>query len=123
MTELEKDLLANGFSEKDLKKFRRARERAKQEEQVEGDNALDYDETLRAEIKVLGSTFLCITYSILVILILFNTSRISEEYSTLERMTLSIIITVFIYLCSSVANPLILGFKSCLYKKRLKNNK
>ncbi|MFK8258617.1 hypothetical protein ACFL9S_12610 [Erwinia sp. AnSW2-5] len=123
MTELEKDLLANGFSEKDLKKFRRARERAKQEEQIEGDNALDYDETLREEIKALGSTFLCITCSILVILILFNTSQISEEYSSLEMMTLSTIITVFIYLCSSIANPLILGLKSCLYKKRLKNNK
>ena len=123
MTELEKDLLANGFSEKDLKKLRRARERAKQEEQVEGDNALDYDDTLREEIKVLGSTFLCITYAILVILILFNTSRISEEYSTLEMMTLSFIITVFFYLCSSIANPLMLGLKSCLYKKRFKNNK
>ncbi|NKG30578.1 hypothetical protein FVB43_11055 [Erwinia rhapontici] len=123
MTELEKDLLANGFSENDLKKLRRARERAKQDEQVEGDNALDYDDTLREEIKVLGSTFLCITYAILVILILFNTSRISEEYSTLEMMTLSFIITVFVYLCSSIANPLILGLKSCLYKKRFKNNK
>ncbi|BCQ33458.1 MULTISPECIES: hypothetical protein [Erwinia] len=123
MTELEKDLLANGFSENDLKKLRRARERAKQDEQVEGDNALDYDDTLREEIKVLGSTFLCITYAILVILILFNTSRISEEYSTLEMMTLSFIITVFVYLCSSIANPLMLGLKSCLYKKRFKNNK
>ncbi|MGR2856378.1 hypothetical protein FY046_10090 [Erwinia sp. 1181_3] len=123
MTELEKDLLANGFSENDLKKLRRARERAKQDEQVEGDNALDYDDTLREEIKVLGSTFLCITYAILVILILFNTSRISEEYSTLEMMTLSFIITVFVYLCSSIANPLMLGLKSYLYKKRFKNNK
>ncbi|WP_431022458.1 hypothetical protein ABMA09_04155 [Erwinia rhapontici] len=123
MTELEKDLLANGFSENDLKKLRRARERAKQDEQLEGDNALDYDDTLREEIKVLGSTFLCITYAILVILILFNTSRISEEYSTLEMMTLSFIITVFVYLCSSIANPLMLVLKSCLYKKRFKNNK
>ncbi|WP_455811300.1 hypothetical protein [Pseudomonas graminis] len=116
MTELEKDLLANGFSEKDLKKFRRARERAKQEEQFEGDNDLDYDFTLRREIDILGSCFLWVSSAMLFILILLNTSSISKTYSLLKIIESNILITVSMMLCINFAIPLRLGFKSWRYR-------
>lgn len=122
MTELEKDLLANGFSEKDLKKFRRARERAKQEEQVEGDNALDYDETLRREIKNLRSYFLGIILLILTILILMNISFTSEKYTLWRIIKENVLTIIIVALASNFASPLLLGFKSWRYK-RIKNKK
>ena len=122
MTELEKDLLANGFSEKDLKKFRRARERAKQDEQVEGDNALDYDETLRKEIKNLGSFFFSMALFIFILLLLLNVSSITEKHSSGDTIALNIFILSMFILCQSVVSPLFLGFKSWRYR-RIKNKK
>lgn len=123
MTELEKDLLANGFSEKDLKKFRRARERAKQEEQVEGDNTLDYDETLREEIKDLRSYFLCVAGVILVVLILLNTSEISEKYTLWRMIEENILTVIFAALVLNVISPLSLGFKSWQYQRKKSKKK
>ncbi|WP_455811298.1 hypothetical protein [Pseudomonas graminis] len=120
MTELEKDLLANGFSEKDLKKFRRARERAKQEEQVEGDNTLNYDDTLRAEIKVLGSSFSLIMYITLTMLFLLNATCISKEYPIWKTIEGNIFIICIVITCSLVVFPVLLGFKSWKYQKRKK---
>ncbi|WP_421506369.1 hypothetical protein [Erwinia rhapontici] len=121
MTELEKDLLANGFSEKDLKKFRRARARAKQDEQVEGDNALDYDETLRREIKNLRSYFLGIIFLILIILILMNASFTSEKYTLWRIIKENVLTIIVVTLASNFSSPLLLGFKSWRYER--KNNK
>ncbi|MEJ5175593.1 hypothetical protein [Erwinia sp. MYb416] len=120
MTELEKDLLANGFSEKDLKKFRRARERAKQDEQFEGDNDLDYDETLREVIKDLGSSFSLIIYITLTMLFLLNATCISKEYPTWKIIEGNAFIICIVIICSSVVFPVLLGLKSWMYKKRKK---
>ncbi|MFK8258615.1 hypothetical protein ACFL9S_12600 [Erwinia sp. AnSW2-5] len=122
MTELEKDLLANGFSEKDLKKFRRARERAKQEEQAEGDNALDYDETLRLEIKNLGSFFFSMACFLFILLLLLNVSSILENHSPRDVIAVNTFTFSIFILCQSVVSPLRLGFKSWRYK-RIKNKK
>ncbi|WP_455811302.1 hypothetical protein [Pseudomonas graminis] len=122
MTELEKDLLANGFSEKDLKKFRNARERAKQDVQVEGDNALDYDETLRREIKNLGSFFFSMACFLFILLLLLNISSILENHSSRDVIAVNTFIFSIFILCQSVVSPLLLGFKSWRYK-RIKNKK
>lgn len=123
MTELEKDLLANGFSKKDLKKFRRARERAKQEEQVEGDNALDYDETLRREIRNLGSFFFSMACFLFISLLLLNTSSILENISTRDIIAVNILISSMFIICLSVFSPLFIGFKSWRYNRIKKKKK
>ncbi|NNS06715.1 hypothetical protein [Erwinia sp. JH02] len=123
MTELEKDLLANGFSEKDLKKFRRARERAKQDEQFEGDNDLDYDFTLRREINILGSCFAWFSSAILCILILLNTSGISEGYTLWRIIQENLLTIIFTALILNLVIPLSLGFKSWRYKRIKKKKK
>jgi len=123
MTELEKDLLANGFSEKDLKKFRRARERAKQDEQFEGDNDLDYDFTLRREINILGSCFIWFSSAILFILILLNTSGISEGYTLWRIIQENLLTIIFTALILNLVIPLSLGFKSLRYKRIKKKKK
>lgn len=123
MTELEKNLLANGFSEKDLKRFRRARERAKQDEQVEEDNALDYDEKLRREIKNLRTYFLGIILLILTILILMKVSFTSEKYTLWRIIKENVLTIIIVALSSNFASPLLLGFKSWRYKRIKKKKK